>query len=323
MAEQHGVLEVINLKKYYPVRTGFRGTKWLQAVDDVSLRVGAGETVGLVGESGSGKTTVAKCVLRLEEPTGGQVLLEGKEVTGLRGETLRRLRRDMQMVFQDPIDSLNPRLTVADMVAEPLWIHGLYSRKQARGRTVELLEAVGLGEAFAKRYPHQLSGGERQRVGIARAIATRPKLVILDEPTSSLDVSVQAKLLNLLTDLQEELDLSYLFITHDLSVVSGLATRVAVMYLGQIVELGPTQEVFSRPIHPYTRALVSAVPISHPREVKDRIVLPGEGSSGIDPPRGCRLAMRCPLATEICGERSPLLREVSAGHFAACHMSLS
>lgn len=316
------VLEVRNLKKYYPVRSGFRRRKWLHAVDDVSFDIRAGETVCLVGESGSGKTTVAKCILRLEEATSGQVWLDGKAVSGVGGGRLRRLRRHMQMVFQDPIDSLNPRLTVGDMVAEPLWIHGLYSRQQAREPTVELLELVALGPQYAKRYPHQLSGGERQRVGIARAIATRPKLVILDEPTSSVDVSVQAKLLNILRDLQDKLGISYLFITHDLSVGSRLSARVAVMYLGQIVELGPTEEVFRRPIHPYTKALISAVPISHPLERKERMAFRGEASSAIDPPEGCRLLPRCPFAMDICADRTPVMREVSTDHFVACHMTV-
>jgi peptide/nickel transport system ATP-binding protein/oligopeptide transport system ATP-binding protein len=224
------------------------------------------------------------------------------------------------MVFQDPMDSLNPRLRVRSMVAEPLWIHGLCSRTEAGERAAELLELVGLGAQYAERYPHQLSGGERQRVGIARAIATQPKLVILDEPTSSLDVSVQAKLINVLKDLQHKLGVSYLFITHDLSVVSSLSTRLAVMYLGRLLEFGPTQEVFSQPVHPYTQALISAVPVSHPAEKRERIVLPGEGSSAITPGEGCRLLPRCPFATDECGTRTPELREVSAGHLVACHM---
>jgi oligopeptide transport system ATP-binding protein len=316
------VIEVKNLKKYYPVRAGFRTTRWLHAVDDVSFHIGPGETVGLVGESGSGKTTVAKCILRLEEPTGGQVWLDGKDVTAARGERLRRLRRYMQMVFQDPLDSLNPRLKVGAMVAEPLWIHGLWSRREARERAAELLEVVGLGPQHSTRYPHQLSGGERQRVGIARAIASNPKLVVLDEPTSSLDVSVQAKLLNVLQDLQDKLGLSYLFITHDLSVVSSLSVRVAVMYLGQILELGPTQAVFSQPFHPYTKALISAVPISHPLESKERVTLPERTSSAVDPPESCRLLERCPFAMHMCAETTPHLREVSTDHFVACHISL-
>ncbi len=314
------VLKVTNLKKYYPVRSGFLRTKWLHAVDDVSLDVQAGETVGLVGESGSGKTTVARCVLRLEEPTSGQVLLGEVDVTAVRGDGLRGLRRDMQMVFQDPMDSLNPRLPVGSMVAEPLWIHGLYSRKEARERAVDLLELVGLGPQYAKRYPHQLSGGERQRIGIARAIATHPKLVILDEPTSSLDVSVQAKLINVLKDLQVKLGLSYLFITHDLCLVSSLSNRLAVMYLGRLVEFGATQAILSRPVHPYTKALISAVPVSHPSERKERVVLPGEGSSTIGPTQGCGLLPRCPFAMGVCGERTPMLHEVSPDHSVACHM---
>jgi len=316
------VLQISNLKKYYPVRVGFRGTHWLHAVDDVTLDIKAGETVGLVGESGSGKTTVANCVLRLEEPTSGQVLLGDLDLATVQGETLRRLRRHVQMVFQDPMDSLNPRMKVRSMVVEPLHVHGLCSRKEAGERAGELLQLVGLGAQYAERYPHQLSGGERQRVGIARAIATQPVLVILDEPTSSLDVSVQAKLINVLKDLQAKLGISYLFITHDLSVVSGLSSRVAVMYLGRLVEFGPTQAVFSQPVHPYTQALISAVPVSHPGEKRERIVLPGEGSSAIDPVEGCRLVPRCPHATDWCNKRTPELDEVQPDHLVACHKHL-
>ncbi len=314
------VLEVRNLKKYYPVHTGFLASQWLHAVDDVSFAIGGGEIVGLVGESGSGKTTVAKCVLRLDEPTSGELILMGRDISRVRGEALRRLRRHMQMVFQDPLDSLNPRLTIGTMVAEPLWIHGLYPRRTADERAMELLAMVGLGSQYAKRYPHQLSGGERQRVGIARSLATNPELVILDEPTSSLDVSVQAKLINVLRDLQKQLKLSYLYITHDLSVVSGLSHRVAVMYLGQLVEIGPTQMVFSNPRHPYTRALLSAIPISHPNEKKERVLLPGEVTSVIGARRGCLLKDRCPFAMKVCADETPSLRQVAPGHEAACYL---
>jgi peptide/nickel transport system ATP-binding protein len=312
------VLVARNLSKRYPVKRGVFGRASLVAAENVDLTIPAGETLALVGESGSGKSTVGKCVLRLEEPTSGEVFLEGTPVTGQPAEELRRLRSRMQMVFQDPLDSLNPRHRVGELVAEPLWLHGIVPKERARDRVIELFEMVGLGPQHVDRYAHQLSGGQQQRVGIARALATNPTLVVLDEPTSALDVSVEAQILNLLRDLQDRLGLSFLFISHDLAVVSLLAVRVAVMYLGQIVETGPTRDVLGTGFHPYTRALVSATPVDHPRQVKQRIPLVGEPTSPIDPPRHCRLAPRCPFALPICTSEPAELVEVMPGRATRC-----
>jgi len=289
----------------------------LHAVDGVSFAIWPGETVALVGESGSGKTTTALCVLRLEEPTGGRVLFEGEDLTARSASELRRLRRRIQIVFQDPTESLNPRRSVGDTLREPIETHRLAEGAAARGRVGELLELVGLQPDHARRYPHQLSGGQRQRVCIARALATDPSLVVLDEPTSALDVSVQAQILNLLRELQREIDLTYLFITHDLGVVRHLADRVLVMYAGQIVEAAPTAELFERPLHPYTRALLDAVPVDSPVERRTRAVLAGEPYSAFDPAPGCRFAGRCPWAAAECG--APVkLREADDAHVVRC-----
>jgi oligopeptide/dipeptide ABC transporter ATP-binding protein len=312
------VLAVTGLGKRYPIRTGLFRHLPLVAAEEVSLTIGPGETVALVGESGSGKSTVGKCVLRLEEPTSGEIALEGRSITRLPAPELRALRARMQMVFQDPLDSLNPRHRVGALVAEPLWLHGIVPKQQARERVVELFAMVGLGPQHVDRYAHQLSGGQQQRVGIARALATSPILVVLDEPTSALDVSVEAQILNLLRGLQRRLGLSFLFISHDLAVVSLLAARVAVMYLGQIVEEGPTAAVLSDGYHPYTRALVAATPIDHPRQVKPRIPLVGEPTSPIDPPRHCRLAPRCPYALPLCRQEPAELVEVLPGRKTRC-----
>jgi oligopeptide transport system ATP-binding protein len=312
------LLEVHELSKRYPLRRGMFGHAQLVAAEDVSLAIAAGETLALVGESGSGKSTVGKCVLRLEEPSGGRVYLDGQEITGLPDAQLRPLRARMQMVYQDPLDSLNPRHRVGELVAEPLWLHGIVPKEQSRERVVELFELVGLRADHVDRYAHQLSGGQQQRVGIARALATSPALVVLDEPTSALDVSVEAQILNLLRDLQGRLNLAYLFISHDLAVVSLLAARVAVMYLGQIVETGPTRAVLTNGFHPYTRALVSATPVDHPRQVKRRIPLVGEPTSPIDPPRHCRLVPRCPFALPICADVPAELVEVAPGRSTRC-----
>jgi oligopeptide transport system ATP-binding protein len=274
--------------------------------------------VALVGESGSGKSTVGKCIVRLEEPSSGEVVLQGRPVTGIPAHALRQRRAQMQMVFQDPLDSLNPRKRVWSLVAEPLWLHGLAPRRDIREKVAELFELVGLSDEHLDRYPHQLSGGQQQRVGIARALATRPAFAVLDEPTSALDVSVQAQLINLLRDLQQRLRLSYLFITHDLSLAALLSTRVAVMYLGHIMELGPTRVVLSRPFHPYTRALISATPVDYPWESRQRISLVGEPHSPIDPPPGCRLASRCPYVQPACRNRPIPLVEVMPGHAVRC-----
>jgi oligopeptide/dipeptide ABC transporter ATP-binding protein len=312
------LLETRALRKVYSLRTGLWNRSSLVAADDVSISIKRGETLALVGESGSGKTTVGRCVLRLEEPAGGEVLLDGQEVTPLRPPELRRLRREMQMVFQDPLDSLNPRHTVGELVAEPLRIHGIVPKAGVRAELERLFRMVGLGPQHIHRLPHQLSGGQQQRVGIARALATRPKLIVLDEPTSALDVSVQAQIINLLRELQRTQDLTFLFISHDLTVVSVLAHRIAVMYLGQVVELGPKEAVLERPIHPYTRALIAATPVAHPAETRERIVMYGEPTSPIDPPAHCRLAPRCPFAKPVCSEVTAELVEVVPGHATRC-----
>jgi oligopeptide/dipeptide ABC transporter ATP-binding protein len=312
------VLAVDGLTKRYPMRYGLFGTRRLVAAEDVALAIAPGKTLALVGESGSGKSTVGKCVLRLEEPTSGQIVLLGHDITHLPEGEVRRLRAQMQMVYQDPLDSLNPRHKVGELVSEPLWLHGIVPKDRVRERVVELFELVGLRAEHVDRYAHQLSGGQQQRVGIARALATSPALVVLDEPTSALDVSVEAQILNLLRDLQGRLNLAYLFISHDLAVVSLLASRVAVMYLGRIVETGPTREVLSDGFHPYTRALVSATPVDHPRQVKQRIPLVGEPTSPIDPPRHCRLVPRCPFAQPICSAIPADLVEVMPGRATRC-----
>ena len=318
------ILNVQNLKKHFPIRTGMFAHTPLRAVDDVTFSVQEGETVGLVGESGSGKTTLGMCVLRLTEPTSGSVLFDGQDFTDAKGDGLRKLRQQLQIVFQSPLDSLNPRMTVGETVSEPLLLHGLVgTRAEARQQVVALFERVNMGEEHLDRYPHQLSGGQRQRVSIARALATNPKLIVLDEPTSALDVSVQAQLLNLLRTLQDELGLSFIFISHDLAVVSHLADKVAVMYLGQIVEFGPTEQVFQNPRHPYTMSLVSAIPGESLLAEEQRIVLQGEIPSPLRPPSGCRFHTRCPFAQPICQTEEQMLLPVqpgaeSDGHTVAC-----
>ena len=312
------LLETRALQKVYPLRTGLAHRVRLLAADDVSISIERGRTLALVGESGSGKTTVGRCVLRLEEPTGGDVLLDGSPVTGLRAPQLRRLRREMQMVYQDPLDSLNPRHAVGELVAEPLLIHRIVPKSGVRSELEGLFRMVGLGPQHINRLPHQLSGGQQQRVGIARALATGPKLVVLDEPTSALDVSVQAQIINLLRDLQRRRELTFLFISHDLAVVSLIAHRIAVMYLGQIVEVGPKEAVLEQPLHPYTRALIAATPVDHPAERRDRIVVRGEPTSPIDPPAHCRLVPRCPFAKPICSQVPANLVEVVPGRSTRC-----
>ncbi len=310
------ILSVAELTKHYRVREkGRRAT--LHAVDGVSFDVLAGETVALVGESGSGKSTAAHCILRLEQPTSGRVLFEGEDMTAASQARLRELRLRIQIVFQDPTDSLDPRQTVGSAVGEPLRVHALADRQERRRRVAEILELVGLQPAHTKRYPHQLSGGQRQRVGIARALVTNPSLVVLDEPTSALDVSVQAKLLNLLGELQQRLDLSYLFITHDLGVVRTIADRVLVMYAGQIVEAAPTDTLFDRPLHPYTRALLDAVPVDTPSQRRERPAPRGEPYAAVDPEPVCRFLGRCPWGADEC--RVPVeLREVEHGQLVRC-----
>jgi oligopeptide/dipeptide ABC transporter ATP-binding protein len=317
------LLEVKNLKKYFPVKAGiFKKTvAHVKAVDDISFVVKEGETLGLVGESGCGKSTTGRTILRLLEATAGEVIFEGKKVMELDKKQMRAIRRDMQIIFQDPYASLNPRMTVADIVGEPLDIHNLAKNKKERNEKVrEILENVGLGSEYMHRYPHEFSGGQRQRIGVARALAVDPKLIIADEPVSALDVSVQAQVVNLLQDLQKEYGLTYLFIAHDLSVIKHISDRVAVMYLGKIVELTDKKELFKNPIHPYTQSLLSAIPEADPKKKKDRIILEGDVPSPINPPSGCRFHPRCPKAFEPCSVKEPEFKEYGDGHFAACHL---
>ena len=318
------LLEVKNLKVHFPVKHGVfsRVNAWVKAVDDVSLTVAPGETVGLVGESGCGKTTLGRAIIRLLEPTGGSVTFEGEDITTLEGAALRERRRRFQMIFQDPVGSLNPRMTVGQIIGEALDIHHLVADEQAReARIGRLLKDVGLDPQHAQRYPHEFSGGQRQRIGIARALAVEPKLIVCDEPVSALDVSVQAQIINLLQDLQREHGLAYLFIAHDLAVVEHISHRVVVMYLGKVVESAPSKAIINAPKHPYTQALLSAVPVVDPDSKRQRIVLPGDVPSPINPPSGCPFHPRCPVAEARCKTEVPTLREVSTGHFTACHMA--
>jgi oligopeptide transport system ATP-binding protein len=321
------LLEVRNLVKHFEVTGGLlgRGRGTVRAVDGVSFTIRRGETLGLVGESGCGKTTTGRCILQLERPTGGQVIFEGRDLTTLGDAELRTVRRRMQVIFQDPYSSLNPRMTVGQIIAEPIAVHGLIrDRARRAARVRELLSRVGLLPQHASRYPHQLSGGQRQRVGIARALAVEPSLIICDEPVSALDVSIQAQIINLLEDLQEDLGLTYLFVAHDLSVVRHISDRVAVMYLGRIVELADRKTLYDAPRHPYTKALLSAVPIPDPalEAERERIVLGGEVPSPLDPPSGCVFHPRCPIAVDRCRGTVPDLREVSPDHWAACLLAV-
>jgi oligopeptide transport system ATP-binding protein len=321
------LLQVRHVKKYFPIRKGVlqREVARVHAVDDVSFAVRMGETLGLVGESGCGKSTLGRTLVRLLEPTAGEIIFEGTPIEHLGTRRLRPLRREMQMVFQDPYASLNPRKRVGTIVSDPMRIHNLGSRAEQKVRVGEILETVGLSPEHYNRFPHEFSGGQRQRIGIARALALRPKLIIADEPVSALDVSIQSQMLNLLEDLQNDFQLTYIFIAHDLGVVRQVSDRIAVMYLGKIVELSPAEELYTRPIMPYTEALLSAVPIPDPdlAEKRERIVLQGDVPSPINPPSGCRFHPRCRYATEVCREIEPPLVDYGRGHLAACHHPLN
>ena len=321
------LLEVRHVKKYFPIRQGVfqREVARVHAVDDVTFEVREGETLGLVGESGCGKSTLGRTIVRLLEPTDGQILFQGQEIGHLGARGMRPLRREMQMVFQDPYASLNPRKRVGTIVSDPMKIHNLGSSATRKRRVGEILETVGLSPEHYNRFPHEFSGGQRQRIGIARALALAPKLIIADEPVSALDVSIQSQMLNLLDDLQNELHLTYLFIAHDLGVVRHVSDRIAVMYLGKIVELAPAEELYTRPIMPYTEALLSAVPIPDPdlAEKRERIVLEGDVPSPINPPSGCRFHPRCRYATDVCRQLEPPLVDYGNGHLAACHHPLN
>ncbi|MBI3970143.1 MAG: dipeptide ABC transporter ATP-binding protein [Chloroflexi bacterium] len=320
------LVDVRNLVMHFPLTQGIifqRRVGAVHAVDDVSFTIRRGETLGLVGESGGGKSTLGRAVLQLYRPTSGEVYFEGQDLTRLKGEALRRMRRKIQMIFQDPYASLNPRMTVGSIIGEPLEIHGLAKGKKRQQRVEALLRVVGLNPYFANRYPHEFSGGQRQRIGIARALAVSPTFIVCDEPISALDVSIQAQIINLLEELQNEFGLTYLFIAHDLSVVRHISDRVAVMYLGKIVELADRRELYENPRHPYTKALLSAIPIPDPvvERRRERIILTGDIPSPVNPPPACRFHTRCPLADKICREVTPEWREVRPGHWAACHFA--
>ena len=321
------LLEVKNLKMHFPVGSGFlsrKPTGYVKAVDDVSFTVKRGETLGLVGESGCGKTTTGRCILQLYKPTDGQVLFDGQDLTRLNTKNMRAMRREMQVIFQDPYSSLNPRMTAGNIIGEPLIVHGLVKGKdEYREKVAELLTNVGLNPYMADRFPHEFSGGQRQRIGVARALSVSPKFIVADEPVSALDVSIQAQIINLLEDLQEQFNLTYLFIAHDLSVVRHISDRVGVMYLGHMVELAERNEIYRNPIHPYTRALLSAVPIPDPvlDAQRERVLLTGEVPSPLNPPSGCVFHPRCPDANDVCSQVLPNLREVEPQHHSACLLS--
>jgi peptide/nickel transport system ATP-binding protein/oligopeptide transport system ATP-binding protein len=315
-----GLVEIKNLVKYFPVRGGLlqRIVAWVQAVDNVSFTIKEGETLGMVGESGCGKTTIGRTILRLVPATSGDVVYDGQSVFKAKARELKALRRNMQIIFQDPFSSLDPRMPVGESIAEGLLVHGLGNRKERFEIVINTLRKVGLQDYHARRYPHEFSGGQRQRIGIARALALRPKFIVCDEPVSALDVSIQAQVLNILKELQAEFGLTYLFIAHNLSVVEHISDRVAVMYLGKMVELADRDELYRNPLHPYTQALLSAIPVPEPNLKRDRVILKGDVPSPLRPPTGCRFHPRCPVALSHCSQQEPDFKEVSPGHFVAC-----
>lgn len=318
------LLEVKNLKKYFPVSGGFfkRVVGYVKATDDISFTIGEGETMGLVGESGCGKSTTGRALLRLHEPTAGEVYYKGQDVIGASKSEMKQLRMDMQIVFQDPYSSLNPRMTVGQIISEPIIHHGIMKKgKELENKLSELLDKCGLASYHVNRYPHQFSGGQKQRIGIARALALNPSFIVADEPVSALDVSIQSQVLNLMMDLQEDMGLSYLFISHDLSVVKYISDRVGVMYLGSLVELADKKDLFSVPKHPYTQALLSAIPVPNPKARKKQIILKGDIPSNVHPPSGCKFHTRCPYVEAICKECVPEFRELGDKHFVACHLA--
>ena len=316
------LLEVKGLKKYFPIKGGFFGKTInnLKAVNDISFSIKRGETLGIAGESGCGKSTAGRAILRLHEPTAGKIYFEDQEITALDKESLRKKRREMQFIYQDPYSSLNPRMTVGDIIGEPFEVYESMSSKDKMDKVKELLNMVGLSPYHVRRYPHEFSGGQRQRIGIARAIALKPKFIVADEAVSALDVSIQAQVINLFEELQEKLGLTYMFISHDLSVVKHISDRIGVMYLGKIVELADSEELFSHPLHPYTIALLSAVPIANPRRLKDRVILQGDVPSPVNPPSGCVFHTRCSFCMDICKNIVPEFRDAGGGHHLACHL---
>ena len=319
----NSLLEIKNLVKYFPIKKGVfkRTVGWVKAVDDVTFEVYEGETLGLVGESGCGKTTTALSILRLEEPTNGQVIFDSRDITKMKKSDMRKERKNMQIIFQDPYSSLNPRMKIKDIIAEGMLTHNILKNTKERYKRVgELLERVGISAEYMDRFPHEFSGGQRQRIGIARALALEPKIIMCDEAVSALDVSIRSQIINLLKDLQSEFKLTYLFIAHDLSVIKYICDRVVVMYLGKIVEIADKKELFADTMHPYTQALISAVPVPNPDYKKERIILKGDVPSPVNPPQGCRFHPRCSKAMKICSEIEPKLKEIKAGHFCACHL---
>jgi len=317
------LVEVKGLKKYFPVEAGFlmRKVADLKAVDDVSFTINRGESLGLVGESGCGKTTVGRCILRLIEPTEGDVIFEGKDVTKLEKKEMSSIRSQMQMIFQDPYSSLNPRITVGDIILEPLLIHNLVKKEEIKDRMTKLMLDVGLSPSHSRRYPHEFSGGQKQRISIARALSVLPSFIVADEPVAALDMSIRAQILNLMKDLQEKYSLTYLIISHDLTVIKHMCNRIMVMYLGNLVEVAERDSLFSRPYHPYSFALISAVPIPDPALKKKRIILKGDVPTPINPPSGCKFHPRCPYVRDTCSRKNPIMEEIETGHYAACHFA--